>query len=248
MSEKIIDVVAMPPLSVLFFYTSFLWKIKTQLTWRTGCWGKWTSLSDAENVEFVEFDTYVGWQLYGKGDKLGYLSEVSRSAAVIGGLAGGMHTLVVFVAGAFLFFSLSALWLSYYRHFCAPRASSAEGKQDDPTKPKHERPLVLARDCHRWMFVMAVFYMLAGLWCFGIGCAGFYLIILHDFTDGLEVRLSAFGAVGLSSSPFYEHVIASIHTCLWEGVLHEGVTAKLDGLTTADRLNSTTIPEPALLD
>ena len=111
----------------------------------------------------------------------------------MGGLAGGMHTLVVFIAGTFLFFSLSALWLSYYRSCCAPRVSSAdEEEQGEIDKPKRDGPLVLARDCHRWMFVMAGIDVLAGLWCFGIGCAGFYFIVINDFTDGIEVRLPGF--------------------------------------------------------
>lgn len=167
-----------------------------QLSWKTGCWGRWTSLSDAESVEFVEFDTHIGWQLYGKGDKLGLLSEVSSRAAVVGGLAGGMHTLVVFIALGFLFFSLSALCLSYSNFFCtrrAPLASSKEGSMeaggDDPAKPALPRssPLVLARDCHRWLFALAAMDIVAGLWCFAVGCAGFYLVVTTDLTEGLEV-------------------------------------------------------------
>lgn len=152
----------------------------------------WTSLADAENVEFVEFDTHIGWQLYGKGDKLGFLSEISQRAAVVGSLAGGMHTLMVFVGLTFLFFSLSALWLSYHS-LCCPGRAPAEGGEieddhDGPTKPsKRDNPLGLGRDCHRWMFVMALIDIIAGVWCFGVGCAGFYWVITREFTDGLEV-------------------------------------------------------------
>lgn len=151
----------------------------------------WTSLADAENVEFVEFDTHIGWELYGKGDKLGLLSEVSHRAAVVGGLAGGMHTLMAFVGLTFLFFSLSALWLSYHSLCCPEGRPPEEGEREDaPTKPvKNGHPLGLGRDCHRWMFVMAGIDIFAGLWCFGIGCAGFYWVITREFTDGLEVRL-----------------------------------------------------------
>lgn len=148
----------------------------------------WTSLADAENVDFVEFDTHIGWQQYGKGDKLGLLSEVSQRAAIIGGLAGGMHTLMIFVKFMFFVFALSALWLSYHSLCCPERRPSEEQEQDGPIKPtKHDHPLGLARDCHRWMFVLAGIDILAGLWFFGIGCAGFYFVITGEFTDGLEV-------------------------------------------------------------
>lgn len=153
----------------------------------------WTSLSDAENVEFVEFDTHIGWQLYGKGDKLGMLSEVSDRAAIVGGLAGGMHTLVVFIACGFLSFSLSALVLTYSALFRRGSSSSKEGSmeagRDAPIQPSLPRssPLVLARDCHRWLFAMATMDIFAGLWCFGVGCAGFYLVVIRDLTQGLEV-------------------------------------------------------------
>lgn len=176
-----------------YFVSSLRLTLKTkqpQLSWKTGCWGRWISLADAENIEFVEFDTYIGWQTYGKGDKMGLLSEVSRRAAAVGGLAGGMHTLIVFVSLTFLFFSLSALWLSHDIVFCLRRGPSEEEQEEGgPAKPaKHGNPLGLGRDCHRWMFVMAGFDIFAGLWCFGIGCAGFYLAITGGFTDGLEVR------------------------------------------------------------
>lgn len=138
----------------------------------------------------MEFDTHIGWQLYGKGDKLGFLSEISQRAAVVGGLAGGMHTLMVFVCLTFLFFSLSALWLSYHSLCCLERGPSTgrEEEKDGPTKPaKRDNPLGLGRDCHRWMFVMALTDIVAGLWCFGVGCAGFYWVVTREFTDGLEV-------------------------------------------------------------
>lgn len=168
-----------------------------QLSWKTGCWGLWTSLADAEDVDFVEFDTHIGWQLYGKGDRLGFLSEVSQRAAIVGGLAGGMHTLMVFVAIMFLFFSVSALWLSYIGLCCPQRRPSEEQEEREeqeedggPTKPvKHENPLGLGRYCHRWMFVMAGIDIVAGLWFFWIGCFGFYWVVTHEFTEGLGVSL-----------------------------------------------------------
>lgn len=166
---------------------------RLQLSWKTGCWGLWTALTDTEGVKFVEFDTNVGWQLFGKGDSLGNISQVSERAAVVGGLAGGMHTLMVFVTCGFFFFSLSALWLSHDGPCCAWGEPSGnvvdEGKEGSTKPPKRDNPLELARDCHRWMFVMALIDVFAGLWCFGLGCAGFYAVIVGDFTDGLEVCL-----------------------------------------------------------
>ncbi|CAM9513345.1 unnamed protein product, partial [Hapterophycus canaliculatus] len=172
-----------------------------QLSWKTGCWGLWTSLSDTKDVEFVEFDTHIGWQLYGKGDKLGLLSEVSDRTAVVGGLAGGMHTLVVLIAGGFFLFSLPALCLSYSTFFCTRRGSSpskegsTEAGEDGPieTVHSHSSPLVLARDCHRWLFAMAGMNIFAGLWCFGVGCAGFYLVVARDLTQGLEDIIAGWG-------------------------------------------------------
>eukprot|EP00752_Nemacystus_decipiens_P009206 g8222.t1 len=166
-----------------------------ELSWKTGCWGLWTSLADAEDVQFVEFDTHIGWQMYGKGDKLGFLSEINENAAVVGGLAGGMHTLMIFVAFTFLFFSVSALWLSYVRLCCPQRRPSEEVKEEDgPVKPaRHENPLGLGRDCHRWMFFLAVIDIFAGLWCFSIGCAGFYWVVTRELTEGLEKLVSGWG-------------------------------------------------------
>ncbi|CAN0465139.1 unnamed protein product [Ectocarpus sp. 12 AP-2014] len=169
-----------------------------QLSWKTDCWGRWTSLSDAEDVQFVEFDTHIGWQQYGKVNKLGLLSELSESTAVMGSLAGGMHGLVIVIACVFFFFSSSALWLSSFNFCCARQAPTHEGKvgpkEGQQTKPTmRDHPLVLARDCHRWMFVMAATYILAGLWCFGVGCIGFYVVIMGDFTDGLQDTISGWG-------------------------------------------------------
>ncbi|CAM9122910.1 unnamed protein product [Ectocarpus sp. 12 AP-2014] len=169
-----------------------------QLSWKTDCWGRWTSLSDAEDVQFVEFDTHIGWQQYGKVDKLGLLSELSESTAVMGSLAGGMHGLVVIIACVFFFFSSSALWLSSFNFCCDRQTPTHEGKvgpkEGEQTKPTmRDHPLVLARDCHRWMFVMAASYILAGLWCFGVGCIGFYVVIMGDFTDGLQDTISGWG-------------------------------------------------------
>ncbi|CAM9505516.1 unnamed protein product, partial [Pylaiella littoralis] len=132
-------------------------------------WGSWTSLTDAEGIEFVEFDTNVGWKLFGKEDKLGILSEVSERAAVMGDLAEGIHTLLVFATCGFFFFPLSALWLSNDGLWSASRETSgktvSEGKEES-TKPskRNDNPLGLAGDCHRWMFVMAIIYVFAGLW------------------------------------------------------------------------------------
>lgn len=163
--------------------------------WKTDCWGRWTSLSDAEDVQFVEFDTHIGWQQYGKVDKLGLLSELSESTAVMGSLAGGMHGLVIIIACVFFFFSSSALWLSYFDFCCSRQKPADEGKKVGPKEgpqtnhTMRDHPLVLARDCHRWMFVMAASYILAGMWCFGVGCIGFYVVVMGDFTDGLQVLL-----------------------------------------------------------
>lgn len=178
-----------------------------KLSWKTGCWGRWTSLSDAEGVDFVEFETHIGWQLYGRNGQLGHLAEVSRATAVIGGLAGGMHTLVVCISCTFLVFSLSALWLSLRSPdgsgtgigkggtstCCHAKGSASDAWGVVLVTPVKENALVLGRSCHRWMFTKAAFDILAGLWCFGLGCIGFYIVVTGDFSDGLEVWMSCDG-------------------------------------------------------
>lgn len=83
-----------------------------QLSWKTGCWGLWTSLEDTEGINFVNFETRVGWQLYGKEPQFAWLGDIDHGTAVVGALAGGMHTIQLLFSSIFLLLSLSTLILS----------------------------------------------------------------------------------------------------------------------------------------
>lgn len=98
-----------------------------------------------------------------------------------------MHTLVVFFSCAFLLFSLSALCMSYVQDSGLRESAKTAGEGGDVIAVQEASPLVLGRNCHRWMFVMATADIIAGLWCAGMGCIAFYMVITSDFTNGIEV-------------------------------------------------------------
>ncbi|CAN0024355.1 unnamed protein product, partial [Laminaria digitata] len=166
-----------------------------QLSWKTGCSGIWTLIPDAGDDGFIEFDTRVGWKYYGTEGEFSDLGDISQSAAVIGKLTGIAHTLIVVLSGVFFMLTLSALCLSCP---CCNKSSAAgassgsdsssSGDVDKEDLPPQKRvsPLVLGYDCHRWLFAMAGMDVLAGVWCFGLGCVGFYLVIVGEFTSGIE--------------------------------------------------------------
>lgn len=162
-------------------------------------------MPDTEGVDWVTFETHVGWRLYGKYPKLELLADVDRSTAVVGALSGGMHGIIVVFTIGFLLYLVSALLLSYSGSPPGGRIVVNDG--DDGQNLKHEPNilrlevqrtdpndlaervglLVVGRTYHRWMISMGVIMIFAGLWCFAVGCLAFYVMVTTDFTRGLEV-------------------------------------------------------------
>lgn len=186
----------------------------SQLSWKVGCWGSWNSLSGADGVEWVVFETYLGWKLYGKEPTMGWLTDIDHSTAMVGALSGGMHGLTLLFMCGFLLFSSATLWLTYFYRLPEENAGIAIATCEEankearyetrsatgggawagaqsPAGPRsftaHVCRLVLGRSCHSWLLPMGMIMMFAGLWCSLVGCLAFYLFVTTDFTHGLEV-------------------------------------------------------------
>ncbi|CAM9485771.1 unnamed protein product [Choristocarpus tenellus] len=156
-----------------------------QMSWNMGCWGVWTERGDTTGLDWIQFDSDIGWRFYSKDGETGALEDISRYAWAMGNLVSFVHTLVLIVSFGFLIFICATL-----------RSISGRGKRvtevgevgSQTGISNFTNHLKLAKVSHRWVSLMGKWMVITGTFCLVVGCIGFYLAISWDFTNEMEVR------------------------------------------------------------